>query len=153
MRRRLVGRPIELLAAEVLSKVGRVMRSRRLAGLMAAIVTAGYLLAGPVAPALAACAKEEAGAIFTPSTTVVGAKMEWRARTLVASDWSASYQGFAAEVLWVGTDDLSPSTKWVEAGVTQGWEGSNILTFYTAHGGLHRQPARIRLRRLPDRFR
>jgi hypothetical protein len=46
----------------------------------------------------------------------------------------AGVGGFAAQVLWVATNNSGISVRWVEAGITQGWELTNILTLYTAHG-------------------
>jgi hypothetical protein len=100
---------------------------------MALLATSGRAVIAPTT-VFAACVKEEASDDAGTSVNADGAKMTWVARALTASDWAASYQGFAAQVLWVGTNNSSPSVRWVEAGITQGWEGSNILTLYTAHG-------------------
>jgi hypothetical protein len=82
--------------------------------------------------ALAACSRETAWADFHPTVTADGAKMSWKARAMSATDTASG--GFAAQVLWVGTDSRESDDFWVEAGVTQGWAGQNILTFYTAQG-------------------
>ncbi len=42
--------------------------------------------------------------------------------------------GFAAEVLWVGTDNAAADWHWVEVGVTDGFDGQDVYVFYTAHG-------------------
>lgn len=101
---------------------------------LAAVALALPSWAGRPAPALAsACGvKYEAGADLHTTVAADGAKMVWKARPLSASDWASN--GFASEVMWVGTDGQDPSVTWVEAGATHGWKGSPDLTFYTAHG-------------------
>lgn len=47
-----------------------------------------------------------------------------------ADDWASG--GFAAQVMWVGTDDRQADDAWVEVGFTHGWQGSNVTTFSTA---------------------
>jgi hypothetical protein len=90
------------------------------------------ILAFPVgaAPASAACVKTVEKVVNTPHIAAKGARMVWKGRTLVATDTGA--QGFAAQVLWVGTNGISHSQVWVEVGATDGWQGQNITTFYTA---------------------
>ena len=78
------------------------------------------------------CPDQLVGAEHVPQQTADGANLEWKARTLVSLDWAND--GFAAQVLWVGTDSQSVSDKWVEAGITHGWQGGNYYRFYTAHG-------------------
>lgn len=102
-----------------------------IASAIALLSTSGHAILAPL-PVFATCAKEEAGDDAGTSVNADGARMTWVARALTGSDWSLG--GFAAQVLWVGTNNSSPSVRWVEAGITQGWEGSNILTLYTAHG-------------------
>jgi hypothetical protein len=119
----------------VTDRAARSLRRLRLPAIFMAILVAiplrAVLMAGPAV--LASCNRETAGAKFFPSSPVViGAKMAWKARSMTASDWADN--GFAAETLWVYTDGRTDGLKWVEAGVTQGWNFSNILTFYTAHG-------------------
>jgi hypothetical protein len=122
------------IKARLLAEEG-VMRYRKvIAGVAAAALLGTYIPGGLLQPqlALAACSKEEAGVRAGTSVDANGAKMAWTARALTATDWAGG--GFAAQVLWVGTNNSSASTRWVEAGITQGWQGSNILTHYTAHG-------------------
>jgi len=61
--------------------------------------------------------------------------MVWKLATLDATDWSSS--GFASEVLWVGTNS-DPTHEypnvWVEVGVTNGWEGQDVYTYYAVMG-------------------
>lgn len=66
-----------------------------------------------------------------PQQTAKGAHERWAIRTLSASDRATG--GFASEVVWVGTDNQQADTRWVEVGVTHGWQGQNLFTFYTAH--------------------
>lgn len=47
-----------------------------------------------------------------------------------AADWSASYAGFIAQVLWEGTSNNGDY--WVEAGYIYGWQQQNIATWYWA---------------------
>jgi hypothetical protein len=54
------------------------------------------------------------------------------ARRLWTPDWFLN--GFASQVMWVATDGFTDYTKWVEAGITHGYKGQNIVRFYTAHG-------------------
>lgn len=49
-----------------------------------------------------------------------------------AADWSASYAGFIAQVLWEGTSNNGNGDYWVEAGYTYGWQQQNIATWYWA---------------------
>ena len=58
--------------------------------------------------------------------------MAWYARDLYGYDWDTG--GFAAQVVWVGTDNALASDTWVEAGLTRGWEFTNNYYFYTATG-------------------
>jgi hypothetical protein len=50
--------------------------------------------------------------------------------------------GFSLQGLWVYTDNTSNLglPRWVEVGVTQGWQGQNLYTFYTARGDLRVAP-------------
>jgi hypothetical protein len=58
--------------------------------------------------------------------------MRWRIRTLASTDWSLG--GFAAEVMWTGTDNRVPNSSgaWVEVGVTHGFGGQSLFRYYTA---------------------
>jgi hypothetical protein len=87
---------------------------------------------------LAVCLNEKAWVNNTPAYRSDGAKMTWKARDLTATD--AGSGGFAAEVIWIGTDGAQASDVWVEMGVTQGWQGQNIYTQYTAHGDIRPSP-------------
>jgi hypothetical protein len=59
-----------------------------------------------------------------------GARVEWQLRTLDAPDWADD--GHANTTLWVGTDgDIS--SFWVEVGVTDGYHGQNLYTYYMAY--------------------
>ena len=70
----------------------------------------------------------------TPQATADGASMTWRATTLTTHGWSLG--GFTAQVLWVGTDNQDSADAWVETGITEGFDGLNVFTFYSAHGTL-----------------
>ena len=61
-----------------------------------------------------------------------GGKAWWTMQQLAAQDTATN--GFAAEVLWVATDNRAadPPQTWVEMGITDGWEGANVTTFYSA---------------------
>jgi len=113
---------------------------RTVVAVMAAVAllgaSGGYLDGPP--PVFAACSKEEAGADAGTSVNADGAKMAWKARALTATDWAS--QGFAAQVMWVGTNNTEETLRWVEAGITRGWQGTNVLTAYTAHGDLIHNP-------------
>ena len=104
----------------------------------AAVVTALGPIASPVvglpaSPALAAsCPKVEAYDLVAPQSSADGSSASWTLRTLSAVDWSSG--GFASQVMWTSTNYKTPDQEWVEVGVTQGWEGSNAYTYYTAHG-------------------
>ena len=80
--------------------------------------------------ALAACVKKEAVAFWSPPVAAKGARAVWVVQSMHADDWASG--GFAAEVIWVGTDFDPPETSWVEIGATQGWEGFNQFKYYTA---------------------
>jgi hypothetical protein len=82
--------------------------------------------------ALAACTKQLAYQDAVPQATADGASETWKVRTLAATDTAGG--GFAAEVLWVGTNGQQADTQWVEVGATDGWEGQNVTVFYSAHG-------------------
>jgi hypothetical protein len=69
-------------------------------------------------------------------TAAKGGRMRWINRTESASDWNVAPGGFAAEVLWVGTDGDQADTTWVEIGWTKGWELTNTYQLYNAHGML-----------------
>lgn len=108
----------------------------------AAIVAIAALLATPVLPGTGTTVLAEAcngtnNLAYTdhfPSFVADGGRMTWRARNLFANDWLPG--GFAAQVLWVGTNDVhsAPSFTWVEVGLTHGWQGQNLYTGYSAHG-------------------
>jgi len=78
----------------------------------------------------AACGKDLTYTDHIPQAAADGAKMKWETRTVHADDWASG--GFAAQVMWVGTDDRQADDAWVEVGFTHGWQGSNVTTFYTA---------------------
>jgi hypothetical protein len=104
---------------------------------VALLVGPGGYLSNPPS-VLAACATEEAGADAGTSVNADGAKMAWKARALTATDTGAG--GFTAQVMWVGTNNTEETLRWVEAGITKGWQGQNIYTAYTAHGDLIKSP-------------
>ena len=68
----------------------------------------------------------------TPQAAAIGATMAWRYQTLHSPDWASG--GFAAQVMWTGTDGQQSDITWVEAGITHGYNRQNIIRFYTAHG-------------------
>jgi hypothetical protein len=62
-----------------------------------------------------------AWADYHPASAAKGAKARWKLASMNAADWDAvQYQGFAAEVLWVGTDNDQADVSWVEVGATHG---------------------------------
>jgi hypothetical protein len=124
------------------------MRRRPVAATAASLALILSLLPSTAIPVLAACGKEEATASFTPAYASDGAKMTWKARALVATDTGS--RGFSAEVMWVGTDNAIASDVWVETGVTQGWQGQNIYTEYTAHGDFRHSPPIYAEHKWPD---
>jgi hypothetical protein len=110
---------------------------RRWAALGAALaIMLSSVPIGPLTPAVAraaACPKVWATDVANAQTTADGGAATWRLRTLSATDWATN--GFAAQVLWVGTDSTAFGLgKWVEVGVTKGWAGQNLYTYYTANG-------------------
>lgn len=103
---------------------------RQLRATFAAIVAASALsVTGPL-PTFGACVKQLAYADHHPQTAADGARARWVARTLSATDWAVG--GFASEVIWVGTDNAEADIRWVEVGITHGFAGVNVYTFYTA---------------------
>jgi hypothetical protein len=61
--------------------------------------------------------------------------MIWKFRSLNATDWDAWYEGFASQVLWVGTTGqsvIAVNGDFVEVGATNGWQGQDLTTFYSA---------------------
>jgi len=46
----------------------------------------------------------------------------------------AASGGFTAQLILAGTNFYDTSQDWVELGATQGWQGQNIYTYYTAQG-------------------
>ncbi len=98
----------------------------------AALLTGGGGIHGPHVAKAVVCFKEWTGNDASTSAFSDGGKMAWRARSMSATDTGSG--GFSAQVLWVGTNNSSDTLRWVEAGITQGWQGANILTAYTAHG-------------------
>ncbi len=113
-------------------------RSRRLLSIASAIALASattwtyWTTGGPAVVLAATCTKQLAYQDAVPQVTADGARETWTIRTLSATDTAAG--GFASEVLWVGTNGQGADSTWVEVGVTDGWEGSNVTTFYSAHG-------------------
>jgi hypothetical protein len=89
--------------------------------------------AGPPAVA-AACVKNWAVANYHNPDNSDGGRMTWKVQTLSATDWAA--RGFAAQVLWAGTNNVDELVRWVEVGVTKGWQGQTLFTNYSAHGNL-----------------
>jgi hypothetical protein len=90
--------------------------------------------------AAAACNGYKNWAVTRTSLPVLagdGARMAWKPRALVANDTATD--GFAAQVLWAGTNGEpvhGDTIRWVEVGTTDGWKGSNVTTFYSAHGAV-----------------
>lgn len=106
---------------------------RRYMAVVSSLVLAGATVFGtaPKIANAAVCTKVEAWTDHVPQSAASGAKMYWTLRTLVAGDWAA--RGFAAEVLWVGTNSQQADTTWVEVGATKGWQGLNQYDFYSAN--------------------
>jgi len=100
---------------------------------LAVIALSTPALADPP-PVAAACVKNWAVAKYDNPDNSDGGRMTWRVRTLSATDWAAG--GFAAQVLWAGTNNVDELARWVEVGVTHGWQGQNLFTYYSAHGNL-----------------
>jgi hypothetical protein len=64
-----------------------------------------------------------------------GGRAIWVNRYLYASDWGNLYApGHTAQVLWVAANGQPSTVTWAEIGVTQGWQGQNVYTYYTARG-------------------
>jgi hypothetical protein len=74
-----------------------------------------------------------------PHFVADGGRGEWVLRDMYARDWNRDpwghgTEGFTAQGLWVGTNGQSSkhSNYFVEVGVTQGYDGKNVYTYYTA---------------------
>lgn len=80
------------------------------------------------------CFDQLAWTDHVPQAPANGATMAWRYQTLFSDKWSDG--GFAAEVMWVGTDGALSDDLWVEAGITHGWQGQNIRRFYSARNNV-----------------
>ncbi len=113
----------------------RFVGRRLLTLTLALAISCTHVLVVGVPVTFAACVKQWAYDVVTPSVVSDGGRMTWALRDLHADDWAAG--GFASEVLWVGTDSdpnrSNPNT-WVEVGVTHGWQGQNVYTYYLARG-------------------
>jgi hypothetical protein len=70
----------------------------------------------------------------TPQQAAKGARMNWKLQTLHANGLGGFPDRFAAEVLWVGTNNAQDDTDWVEVGATHGWHNLSAYVYYTAHG-------------------
>lgn len=107
-------------------------RGRR-AAVALPILASLFVLATPRAT-LAACTKAIAWTDHTPQQGAKGARMFWVNESLHANGLGGSPARFAAEVLWVGTDNKQSDDWWVEVGVTHGWKNLNQYVYYTAQG-------------------
>lgn len=97
---------------------------------LASLIAASAFNLADAATAAAACTEQLAYADHHPQTAADGARGRWVARLVSATDWAVG--GFASEVLWVGTDNAEADVRWVEVGITHGFAGTNVYTFYTA---------------------
>jgi hypothetical protein len=128
------------MAMHVRKGTRSIVSAMSVAGVAAAIALT-LTAAGPVARiipvqiAAAACTKQ---LTFTDHVLsgAKGGRMRWITRTETATDWNVSPGGFAAEVLWVGTDGDQADGTWVEIGWTKGWELTNTYQLYSASGFL-----------------
>lgn len=67
------------------------------------------------------------------SNGVRGARATWLPLTnALAPDFANA--GFTLQGIWVGIDHGPVSGKWIETGVTQGFEGQNVRSYYWAWG-------------------
>jgi hypothetical protein len=111
------------------------MSSKQLHRVLAAALLAASALLSPLpTPVHAACPFDHASkfANHIPQQQANGARMNWKARTLVSTDWNIPPFGFAAQVLWAGTDNRQANDAWVEVGVTHGFGGQSVYRFYSA---------------------
>lgn len=99
-------------------------------------IAVAILAIGAAAPAkvqAVECTEAVEWTDHVPQQTADGARMWWRYRRLEADDWNAWYEGFASQVLWVGTNGQQADDVFVEVGITHGYKGQNIRTAYSAH--------------------
>lgn len=61
-----------------------------------------------------------------------GARADWRAQNMTATDTATG--GFAQQVLFVSVDNEASNDKWIEVGVTRGFQGNNSYQFFAARG-------------------
>lgn len=115
------------------------MTKRLLARVVLAVLLAGYVPLGsmtqPPSALGASCFQQKRWVEHVPQLFADGARMKWPARITHATDWATL--GFAAQVLWIGTDNQPDDDVWVEVGLTHGWLGLDAFTFYSAHQTLN----------------
>jgi hypothetical protein len=99
------------------------------AALLLTIRTATF---SPRSAAAVTCVRTEAWGDWAPQSAAKGARGYWFVHTMHANDWNVFPGGFAAQVIWVGTDGDQADTTWVEVGATRGWEQHDLYAFYTA---------------------
>lgn len=107
--------------------MGQTARFLSSVSLVASLLMGWLGMASPVA---AACDKQLTYSDHTPQAGSNGARMTWLARITNAPDYASG--GFASQVLWVGTNGDQADDSWVEVGVTHGFAGANVWTFYSA---------------------
>jgi hypothetical protein len=111
----------------------KCVESRAIRGPIALAIAVGLVAAIPSRSTVVFCpfSKQLAYQDASPQQAATGARLKWKARRLFAQDWAV--RGFAAEVLWVGTDNKQADDAWVEVGVSHGFGGADVFRFYTAH--------------------